>query len=576
MSLATDKFAKNRSEFSRLFKINNGAEPGNADMPQFSSMSDQEAKYYLDVQRRQAGEYERPGALPQTGGTTSQPSPPQVVSTSSLDESLGKIPSASKSNVTEGMTSAGRLDKMLASDSPLMERANTKGLQQAQQRGLLNSSMAAGSAQGAMIDRAQPFALQDSSNLIRNQQFNAGEANRFGLLKGQVIGDDYLSNQRYEQQLGLGEQQQGFTQGNMQMESDLQAQRDEQLFGQDLTMADKTAGIQATRDARLAELDAESSRLRARLDEARAENDLGRSKQINEQLADIDTKQSKLNFDQDLESMFEEYGLRDENAKNEAERAMKEMFAASIGNSWGVTVNNMTDIVGQASSEIQDIQMNPNITPENKTAMIDDIMSRRDTDLEFQQSMQASLGDTLLNSGAFPTEGLNTPIRQDISKIYEQELGREPDQAGLDYWAKQGLTPEQIRSNIQQGDEAMGNTTTPDPIGGQEGQGADGDSPNTAQPASQLSGSIADIYRQELGREPDQAGIDYWLGQNLTIDEIRSSIRQGEEYALVEIYRQELGRDPSQEDIDYWLSQGMDADGIRSSIRQSSEYKGRQ
>jgi len=327
-------------------------------------------------------------------------SAPQIDSAALLDESLGKIPAASKSNVTEGMTSAGRLDKMLASDSPLMERARTQGLQLANQRGLLNSSMAAGSAQGAMIDRAQPFALQDSSNLIRNQQFNAGEANRFGLLKGQVIGDDYLSNQRYEQQLGLGEQQQGFTQGNMQMESDLQAQRDEQLFGYD------------------------------------------------------------------MESMVEEYGLRDKNATNEAERAMKEMFGASTANAWGETVNNMTDIIGQASSEIQDIQMNPNITPENKTAMIDDIMSRRDTDLEFQQSMQASFGDTLLNSGAFPTEGLNTPIRQGISKIYEQELGREPDQDGLDYWAKQGLTPEQIRSNIQQGDEAMGNTTTPDPLAG--------------------------------------------------------------------------------------------------------------
>jgi len=106
--------------------------------------------------------------------------------------------------------------------------------------------------------------------------------------------------------------------------------------------------------------------------------------------------------------------------------------------------------------------------------------------------------------------------------------------------------------------------------------GADGDSPNTAQPASQLSGSIADIYRQELGREPDQAGIDYWLGQNLTIDEIRNTIRNSPEAKIANIYREDLGREPSQEDIDYWSSQGMDEDGIRSSIRQSSEYKGRQ
>lgn len=61
-----------------------------------------------------------------------------------------------------------RLDAILASDSPLMQRARTTGLQTANRRGLLNSSIAAEAAQNAMIDAALPIASQDAD--ISNQQ----------------------------------------------------------------------------------------------------------------------------------------------------------------------------------------------------------------------------------------------------------------------------------------------------------------------------------------------------------------------------------------------------------------------
>jgi len=108
-----------------------------------------------------------------------------------LDDALNKMPKAKQTNVTEGMTSAGRLDNMLGSNSDLMKRAGTQGKQQAQSRGLLNSSMAAGAAQGAMIDRAQPFAMQDSNNLIQNAQRNTQAQNQRGLLQAGLIGDSY-------------------------------------------------------------------------------------------------------------------------------------------------------------------------------------------------------------------------------------------------------------------------------------------------------------------------------------------------------------------------------------------------
>lgn len=55
-----------------------------------------------------------------------------------------------------------RLTGMLQSDSPLMKRAEQQGYQTANKRGLLNSSMAAGAAQGAMIDRATPIATAEA------------------------------------------------------------------------------------------------------------------------------------------------------------------------------------------------------------------------------------------------------------------------------------------------------------------------------------------------------------------------------------------------------------------------------
>ena len=73
-----------------------------------------------------------------------------------------------KATVDESITGAGRLDKMLKSDSPLMKRAETQGKQYANNRGLLNSSMAAGASQGAMIDAASPIAQQDSNNLMQS------------------------------------------------------------------------------------------------------------------------------------------------------------------------------------------------------------------------------------------------------------------------------------------------------------------------------------------------------------------------------------------------------------------------
>ncbi|MFP4138780.1 MAG: hypothetical protein ACLFSR_10490 [Halomonas sp.] len=126
---------------------------------------------------------------------------------STLDRALDKMPDAAQVTHSESDTSAGRLNQMLGSGSSLMKRAATQGRQQAQQRGLLNSSMAAGAAQGAMIDRAQPFAMQDSNNLMQTDRQNTDATNQRRLLQSQLLGESAMADQNYQQQRGLNTQQ---------------------------------------------------------------------------------------------------------------------------------------------------------------------------------------------------------------------------------------------------------------------------------------------------------------------------------------------------------------------------------
>lgn len=65
-------------------------------------------------------------------------------------------------------TTEERLNGLLANDSDYIKMAEAAGLRTANARGLLNSSMAAGAARGAAIERALPIAQADAQNATEN------------------------------------------------------------------------------------------------------------------------------------------------------------------------------------------------------------------------------------------------------------------------------------------------------------------------------------------------------------------------------------------------------------------------
>lgn len=318
-------------------------------------------------------------------------------------QAISEMPQIQQVQSDESTTSAGRLNQMLQSNSPLMQRASTQGQQMANQRGLLNSSMAAGAAQGAMIDRAQPFALQDSSNLMQNQRQDSAAQNEQAMLQSSTLADSFLRNQQFQQEGALNQQGMDIQAGLAQQQSGLQSQRDAQQFNYESGLIGQQADIQAERDQRIASLDQEQTRLQADLQEAAAQNDLGRQQELNEQQAQIQTERDELLFDQDLDRTAQDYGLRSDILRQEGEQTLERLYGTSMANAWGVMGNNVTDIVAQAMIEISNIQNNPNIDADDKTEMIGQIQDARDADVEFQAELFSTFPTTLQNTNIFPS-----------------------------------------------------------------------------------------------------------------------------------------------------------------------------
>ncbi len=138
-------------------------------------------------------------------------------------------------NVDESITASGRLNKMLGSDSPLMKRAETKGKQYANSRGLLNSSMAAGASQGAMIDAAAPIAQQDSNNLMQSalsgqqsqQEQDMVDTKAYANMRGQYA--DSFTSMINEANINISE---------IQSNADIPAAEKQKMIDQQIQMRD--------------------------------------------------------------------------------------------------------------------------------------------------------------------------------------------------------------------------------------------------------------------------------------------------------------------------------------------------
>jgi hypothetical protein len=120
-------------------------------------------------------------------------------------------------------TAAGQIDSILAKDSPLMQRARTLATQQMAQRGLVNSSMAAGAGTAAMIDRATPLAQQDAQTYSNRAMYNNDVGNQAAQFNVSQQNDMFKFGQDIASRYGLQNEAQRFQTGERLGAQDFQA-----------------------------------------------------------------------------------------------------------------------------------------------------------------------------------------------------------------------------------------------------------------------------------------------------------------------------------------------------------------
>ncbi|RJF80954.1 hypothetical protein D3877_12025 [Azospirillum cavernae] len=98
------------------------------------------------------------------------------------------------------------VSRITSAGGPLMQQAKTDGLAGAQRRGLLNSSMAVGSSQAAVLNAALPMAAQNAAQTAQKNLSGQEYGQNRGLQEQKFGYDTALSDQGYRQNSALSDQ----------------------------------------------------------------------------------------------------------------------------------------------------------------------------------------------------------------------------------------------------------------------------------------------------------------------------------------------------------------------------------
>jgi hypothetical protein len=193
-----------------------------------------------------------------------------------------------------------------------------------------------------------------------------------------------------------------------------------------------------------------------------------------------------------------------------------------------------------------------------------------------------------------------------IADLYQNVFDRTPDAGGLSYWQNRydtGTSLDEIKNAFQNSPEALakqnastlGTTNVTGVTGATSVTGATGDTnllgvTGTANVtgAADIFGvtgvtGVTGLYRDVLGRLPDQGGLTYWQGKldsGTPIEKIRAEMALSKESTIspdaqiAQAYQRILGRSPDPLGMQYYQQQaakGVPIDQIIASMQNSSE-----
>ena len=362
-----------------------------------------------------------PGAQAAQGGKGAQ----STQSGSSLYQTaLSKLAADNKvdpftTEFNEAKGVQGRVNSITSSGSPLMQAAMTRAKQDANRRGLMNSSMAAGAGQMAVINAALPIANADAGLYQQQTLANQDARNTIGLANAQ----NAIAAGTRGAEMDMNAQQFGVTSGQAQQQID--AQREQ--FAQQLGLSVQELGLK--RD----QLTQAQQQFLAELEQRQA--------QLSEQGRQFDaSRQDNLGmFDRELAQKAKQFGLSQAQAIELAEMDVDNKIklaeieagfkneiqsSANIANAWGTVMQGIAQIQG-----------NPELDENTKATLINNNL---DSFKAFSAFWNKSTGidvSDLLNLGVANKPGQNAP--GDGPNPGEQAYDGNPRNPGGPYYDNQ-------------------------------------------------------------------------------------------------------------------------------------------
>lgn len=137
----------------------------------------------------------------------------------------------------------------------------------------------------------------------------------------------------------------------------------------------------------------------------------------------------------------------------------------------------------------------------------------------------------------------------DVEKAYKEILGRDPDPGGKAFYSDPNISVERLRADLAASDEAKSKSS--------------GASKSTKTASSSSNDAISQIYKEQLGRAPDAAGLKFYADQlsagKKTPQQIAEELdrsTEGYNYDVQNVtsaYRKNFGRNPDQAGLQYWM-----------------------
>ena len=389
--------------------------------------------------------------------------------------------------VDEKETVQYQLDQILDPNSVLMQRARTEGLQYANQRGLLNSSIAAQAAQQAMIDAAIPIAQQDARTYAEAAGQITDIEGRAALQDAQLgtnvsmfnVGEDNVTNRfNAESKNRAGEFNANAAnvaiQNFLQREAARDLQDDAQLFTAEQNEADRN--LRNYMQERQFNFTSAENVLDREFQDALQENE----RSFRSAEAALDRELSQLQADQRI--TFEKWSQENNQTWNAAQNELQREF-----DKYRTDAQTASTVLFATMENIAEIQADPNLTRSQKEIAIANVMNMANSmpsllariDAGMTQQRETTDPDNYDVNGTWIGDGLPTwvkPPAEDADVTQSPEVLTNPDTGQTFTAPTGGYTLNILNANPPENDTQTGllQAAAVDPDGLTEVSDADG------------------------------------------------------------------------------------------------------